>query len=144
MTKKWQHRKCQRCRIEYKATREAQSYCSPVCRRQAAYGRERFRAGTKGRRRRRLEASDKAPGTLVAGSFRTGHFSSIEQMAYKATKPVHSYTFGDWPRCKVCKCWELLPRNGLPRHMFCTAVRKRRKLTLVVESPLPQPATRAA
>ena len=124
---KWRndYRRCDNCRREYRLQREAQSYCSRDCRRVAAYGRERFKAGTKGRRKRRLEASDKLIGTLVAGSFRTGHFSSIEQMAYKATKPVHSYTFGDWPRCKVCKCWELLPRNGLPRHMFCIEVRKR-------------------
>ena len=40
------------------AQREAQSYCSPDCRRAAAYGRERFKAGTKGRRKRRLEASE--------------------------------------------------------------------------------------
>ena len=58
MTKKWQHRKCQRCKIEYCPARDAQSYCSRECRRQAAYGRERFKAGTKGRRKRRLEASD--------------------------------------------------------------------------------------
>jgi hypothetical protein len=78
MTKKWQHRKCQRCKIEYRPAREAQSYCSRECRRQAAYGRERFKAGTKGRRKRRLEASDNLLGTLVAGSFRNGDFSSSE------------------------------------------------------------------
>jgi hypothetical protein len=78
MTKKWQHRKCQRCKIEYRPAREAQSYCSRECRRQAAYGRERFRAGIKGRRRRRLEASDKLAGMVVAGSVRSGAFSSIE------------------------------------------------------------------
>jgi hypothetical protein len=48
------------------------------CRRQAAYGRERFKNGTKGARRRRLEASDKLIGTLVAGTFRNGDFSSIK------------------------------------------------------------------
>ena len=78
MTKKWQHRKCQRCKIEYRPAREAQSYCSRECRRQAAYGRERFKGGTKGRRKRRLEASDNLLGTLVAGSFRNGDFSSSE------------------------------------------------------------------
>jgi hypothetical protein len=31
----------------------------------------------------------------------------------------------DWPRCKVCGRWESLPRDNLPRHMFCLAVRKR-------------------
>ena len=78
MTKKWQHRRCERCRTEYRPAREVQSYCSRECRRQAAYGRERFKAGTKGRRRRRLEPSDNLLGTLVAGSFRNGDFSSSE------------------------------------------------------------------
>jgi hypothetical protein len=55
------------------------------CRRQAAYGRERFKNGTKGARRRRLEASDKLIGTLVAGSFRNGDFSSIETGSYRPT-----------------------------------------------------------
>jgi hypothetical protein len=87
MAKKWEHRRCERCRAEYRPTREAQSYCSPECRRQAAYGRERFKAGTKGRRKRCLEASDKLPGTLVARSFRKGVFSSIETLLCKATKP---------------------------------------------------------
>jgi hypothetical protein len=85
MTKKWQHRRCERCRIEYKPAREAQSYCSRECRRQAAYGRERFKAGTRGRRKKRLEASDKLPGTVVARSFRNGHFSSIKPGCYRPT-----------------------------------------------------------
>ena len=34
------HRKCDTCKNEYRVTREAQSYCSPRCRRAAAYGRE--------------------------------------------------------------------------------------------------------
>ena len=77
---KWrnEYRRCDNCRREYWPQREAQSYCSPDCRRAAAYGRERFKAGTKGRRKRRLEASDKLIGTLVAGSFRNGDFSSSE------------------------------------------------------------------
>ena len=55
------------------------------CRRAAAYGRERFRNGTKGRRRRRFEASDNLPATLVAGSFRNGDFSSIETGSCRPT-----------------------------------------------------------
>jgi hypothetical protein len=70
---------------EGKGQREVQSYCSRDCRRAAAYGRERFKAGTRGRRRRRLEASDKLPGTLVAGSFRNGDFSPIETGSYRPT-----------------------------------------------------------
>ena len=65
--------------------RQDQSYCSRDCRRAAAYGRERFKAGTMGRRRRRLEASDKLPGIPVAGSFRNGVFSSIETAGCKPT-----------------------------------------------------------
>src|SRR6188474_2580233 len=63
---KWrsEYRRCDNCRSEYRPKREAQSYCSRDCRRAAAYGRERFKAGTVGRRKRRLEASDKLPGTL--------------------------------------------------------------------------------
>jgi hypothetical protein len=78
-----EYRRCERCNAEYRPQREAQSYCNRDCRRQAAYGRERFKNGTKGRRKRRLEASDKDLGTLVAGSFRNGDFSSIETAGYK-------------------------------------------------------------
>src|SRR5215831_18116978 len=73
-----EYRRCNNCRSEYRPQREVQSYCGPACRRAAAYGRERFKNGTKGRRKRRLEASDKLPATLVAGSFRNEVFSTIE------------------------------------------------------------------
>jgi hypothetical protein len=69
-----EYRRCDNCRSEYRPQREAQSYCSRDCRRASAYGRERFKNGTKGRRRRQLEASGKLLGTLVAGSFRNGVF----------------------------------------------------------------------
>jgi hypothetical protein len=69
----------------YRPKREAQSYSSRDCRRAAAYGRERFKAGTVGRRKRRLKASDKLPGTLVAGSVRNGNFSSSETGGYRPT-----------------------------------------------------------
>jgi len=64
---KWrnEYRRCDNCRREYRPQRETQSYCSRACRRQAAYGRERFKAATVGRRERRLEASDKLSGILV-------------------------------------------------------------------------------
>jgi hypothetical protein len=94
MAKKWQHRRCERCRAEYRPVRQAQSYCSPGCRRQAAYGRERFQSGTKGRRRRlltprleaserRLEASETLPGREAAGSVRKQGFYSIKTGACK-------------------------------------------------------------
>jgi hypothetical protein len=78
-------RRCDNCRIEYRPQREAQSYCSRRCKRAAAYGRERFKAGTIGRRRRRLEASDKLPGRVVAGSVRSGAFSSIDPRSCRPT-----------------------------------------------------------
>jgi hypothetical protein len=80
-----EYRRCDNCRSEYRPQREAQSYCGPACRRAVAYGRERFKAGTKGRRRSRLEASDKVPGIPIAGSFRNGDFSSIETARCKPT-----------------------------------------------------------
>jgi hypothetical protein len=112
MAKKWEHRRCERCRTEYLPAREAQTYCSPACRRAAAYGRERFTVGTTGRRRRRLEAS---------GTVRNRDFSSIETIPCKPTKPIPSSSFDHWPRCKVCKRWEMLPRDNLPRHVTCSA-----------------------
>jgi hypothetical protein len=87
---KWrnEYRRCDNCRGDYRPQREAQSYCSRDCRRAAAYGRERFKAGTKGRRKSRLEASDKLRRTLVAGSFRKGDFSSIKSVDYRPTNWV--------------------------------------------------------
>ena len=118
-----EYRRFDNCRSGYRPQREVQSYCSRDCRRAAAYGRERCNAGTVGRRRRRLEASD--PRIPIAGSVRNGVFASIETIPCKPTKPTYLGTFDDWPRCKVCKRWKMLPRDGLPRHMFCIALRKR-------------------
>src|SRR5215207_1354737 len=82
-------RKCS-CGSEFRPKRQAQEYCSPRCRRGAAYGRERFQSETRGPRKRflrsRVEASDaslleaaSAPQTpsarVVVGSFRKGVFS---------------------------------------------------------------------
>src|SRR5262245_56674159 len=87
MKRTWrdEYRRCERCKAEYRPHRESDSDCSRDCRRAAAYGRERFKAGTTGRRRRRLEACDRLPATLVAGSFRNGDFSSIETVCCKPT-----------------------------------------------------------
>jgi hypothetical protein len=85
-----EYRRCDHCRAEYRPKRQAQSYCCRECKRAAAYGRERFAAGTQRRRKRRLEASDKvafvgaveasgnAPATPLPGSVRNGPFSLIE------------------------------------------------------------------
>ena len=88
------YRKCETCKIEYRVTRQAQSYCSPHCRRAAAYGRERFQSQTKGPRKRLLRprqasdispptASKTLPGRVVAGSFRKQGFSSTKTIPCK-------------------------------------------------------------
>jgi hypothetical protein len=77
------YRNCERCKAEYRPSRQAQSYCSKDCRRAVAYGRERFAAA----RKRRLEASDKLPCTPIPGSFRNGPFSSIETEPYRSRFP---------------------------------------------------------
>jgi len=99
---KWrnEYRRCDNCRREYRPQRETQSYCSRACRRQAAYGRERFKAATVGRRERRLEASDKLSGSLVAGSFRNGVFSSTEPIPCKPTK-LHSALYRRQPQARL-------------------------------------------
>jgi hypothetical protein len=80
-----EQRKCVRCGDDYRPQRQAQEYCTQSCRRDAAYGRERFASATKGRRRRRIEASDKRLATTLPGSFRNEAFSSTETVACKPT-----------------------------------------------------------
>ena len=88
MTWRHQYRKCDACKREYRPQRQAQSYCSPRCKRAAAYGRERFTAGTVRARRRRLEASDWAPATPT-----NRDFSSIETIPCKPTKLINLSPF---------------------------------------------------
>jgi hypothetical protein len=45
MTWRDQYRKCDCVQERVSTARQAQSYCSPRCKRAAAYGRERFAAG---------------------------------------------------------------------------------------------------
>ena len=56
------YRRCESCKSEFRPKRVVQSFCSPRCRREAAYGRERFQSETRGARKRylrpRIEASD--------------------------------------------------------------------------------------
>jgi len=87
---KWrnEYRRCDNCRCEYRPQREAQSYCNRDCRRAAAYARERFKAGTKGRRKRRLEASDKLPFPQLnqeTTDRRIGSKNSIKRSPVKST-----------------------------------------------------------
>jgi hypothetical protein len=107
MTRSWrdQYRRCERCKVEYHPQRQLQNYCSPACRRAAAYGRERFAAGIKGKRRRRLEASDKwsveasetLQGRVVAGSFRKRAFSSTKPIPCKGGKTPVLVQDERWP-----------------------------------------------
>jgi hypothetical protein len=73
------------CSEEFRPKRKAQEYCSPKCRREAAYGRERFQAGTSGKRRRLLrprEASETRPCIVIPGTSRKGHISSTKPISY--------------------------------------------------------------
>jgi hypothetical protein len=99
---KHEYRKCEVCKAEFRAQRDAQSYCSPRCRRDAAYGRERSQSETKGTRKRYLrlaEASDASlledfpafeipQGSGVAGSFRKQHFSFLKSTTSRAVFPI--------------------------------------------------------
>jgi hypothetical protein len=62
MPNEWQHRRCERCRFNTAPRGKLRAIAALV---QTGCGirSERFKAGTKGRRKRRLEASDKLPGT---------------------------------------------------------------------------------
>jgi hypothetical protein len=53
------------CSEEFRPKRRAQEYCSPKCRRAAAYGRERFQAGTSGRRKRLLRPREDISSTIL-------------------------------------------------------------------------------
>src|SRR5262245_11327483 len=62
-------RPCDACRTEYRPIRIEQTFCSPRCRRDAAYAREQLKIGK--RPKRRLEKLPKnVPATPLPGSFR--------------------------------------------------------------------------
>jgi hypothetical protein len=96
------YRECEVCKTEFRVQRDAQAYCSPRCRREAAYGRERFQSETKGPRKRYLrpgEASDASlleaatvpeipPARGVAGSFLKQHFSFLKSTTCRAVFPI--------------------------------------------------------
>ena len=95
MARTWQHRRCDRCRTEYLPTREAQSYCSPRCKRDAEYGRTRSERGIRGPRRRQLRPQ---------GISINSTFSSTETAPCKPTKSLISLPIDllgrghRWPR----------------------------------------------
>jgi len=115
---------------------KAQSYCSRDCRRAAAYGRERFRAGTSGRRRRRLEASDKVPATLVAGNFRNGVFSLIETGCCKPTNWIEKLNQRD--AHDIDQAYWLCEKRKWPIDLMDGARHSTRRPTLTVDPKLRQ------
>jgi len=42
----------------------------------------------------------------------------------RATQPFKATHMDSWPVCRVCGLWKMLPRRGLPRHLFCIGERK--------------------
>src|SRR5262249_3727430 len=134
----WRHeyRRCDNCRGEYRPQREAQSYCGRDCRRQAAYGRERFKNCTKGRRKRRLEASDKLPGTLVAGSFRNGDFSSVKTGCYKPTNWIEK--LNQRHANEIDRAYWSREKRNWPADLMGGARHSDERPTLTVDPKLPQ------
>jgi hypothetical protein len=71
-------RKCDECKGEFRPRRRDQSYCSPRCRRDASYTRERLlKKGPKSFRKTRLA-------TPLPGSFRNGPFSQTNSVSSRA------------------------------------------------------------
>jgi hypothetical protein len=74
-------RRCSTCRAEYRPKREAQTYCSPRCKRDAAYTRERLlKKGAKKPRKRHL-------GIPIPGSVRNGPFYPMKTRSCRAPQP---------------------------------------------------------
>jgi predicted nucleic acid-binding Zn ribbon protein len=89
------------CGKSYKPKRDAQRHCSAHCRDLAK--KRRKRSGDK-------NMSEKLDLSVIAGSGDT-----------PAKGPHKAF---EWPVCNVCRLWAVLPQRGLPRHLFCIAVRK--------------------
>jgi hypothetical protein len=139
------YRKCEVCKHEYRPQRKAQSYCSPRCRRSAAYGRERFRNETRGRRKRCLrprEASDSRTvlsgihppetlsGGVVPGSFRKHDFSPMNTVPSSGVFPCPIDILGgrgqgrgllDRKTRETILCCEVGAPSCMPCIRFCTA-----------------------
>jgi hypothetical protein len=89
------------CGNGFQPKREGQRHCCAGCRVKEA--KARYRSDTQNQRRIIIVASSDTSPTMGQ--------SEAPQWA-------------NWPVCPVCKLWRMLPRDGLPRHMFCIAVRK--------------------
>ena len=92
------------CGKSYKPKREAQQHCSAHCR--DLTKKRRKRSGDK-------NMPKKPDLTVIARSGDT-----------PATRQSGGSEMDSWPTCRVCGHWEMLPQRGLPRHLFCIAVRK--------------------
>jgi hypothetical protein len=89
------------CGNGFQPKREGQRHCCAGCRVKQA--KARYRSDTQNQGRLIIVArSDTSP---------TMGQSEAPQWA-------------NWPICPVCKLWRMLPRDGLPRHLFCIALRK--------------------
>jgi hypothetical protein len=91
------------CGERFKAKREAQAYCSKRC----------AKVATQRRKRSGDRTADHIPVPRSGGT----PFSD-------------SPTASEWAICRVCpvcRLWRMLPRDALPRHLFCMAVRKTRR-----------------
>jgi hypothetical protein len=75
------------CKETFQAARSDHRFCSQRCREAYAYDLKRAESGTKGQRKKRLQALDTHPATPVAASMENGLFSSTNSTACKATKP---------------------------------------------------------
>ena len=100
------HNKIRRCACgkTFSPKRERQRHCSRKCRVASAVNKSR---------------SDYTP-------------TAVQEKRLQAPSAVASGP--DWPICPICHKWALTPRGGLPRQMFCLALRKPR-LRLVVSNP---------
>src|SRR5262245_54909987 len=73
-----EYRRCDKCLGEYRPQREAQSYCSRRCKRDASYTRERLlKGGPRSVRKKRLARA-------VPGTVRNGPFSSTKSVSSRA------------------------------------------------------------
>jgi hypothetical protein len=87
------------CGSTFKPKRESQRHCRSACRVKDAMARYRRSDNRSGDTLTLVPRSDNTP----------------------ASDSLTASEWDNWPVCPVCKLWEMLPRKGLPRHMFCIA-----------------------
>ena len=92
------------CGVRFTPKREDQHYCGTLCRDRAAK-----------RRRRSMDKS---------GDSKLDLSVVPRNMDTPASDSSSASEWDNWPVCPVCKLWQMLPTKGLPRHLFCIALRK--------------------